>query len=182
MAESTPFWNKKDAIQSLFLIVCRRIGNWAKLHQFDSAADEDGPFANALCLGIATSAWSTNQTVKAVVSDFGATRTMPAGTMLSLALLEYRRGNHARAMDWSRRCVSYPDYQAARVAAAHAILAMCCRQLHQVDEARSELAKARGMIEAQDAAKNVLGSVTQGFWYDWVSARVLLREAEQNVD
>ncbi len=156
--------------------------SWTKLYQFDSMADEDGPFANAICLGIATSAWSSNRTVQAVVSNFGPTRTMPASAMLSLALLEYRSGNSTDAMDWSRRCINDPDYQAARAATAHAILAMCHWRLRQMDDAHSELAKAREMIEARDVTRNGQGNVTQGFWYDWVPAHVLLREAEQNID
>ena len=152
--------------------------SWTKLYQFDSAADEDGPFASTLCLGIATSAWSSTKTVAAVVSDLGVSPTLPAGTMLSLALLEYRRGNYGPAMDWSRRCIaSYPDYQAARVATAHVILALCCERQRQTGEARAELAKAQGMIDAQSIGESNPGNVTQGFWFDWLSARVLLREA-----
>ena len=174
-------WVRLQRIGTTFYTYCSDDGeSWTKLYQFDSLADEDGPFANVICLGIATSAWNSSRTVQAVVSDFGATQTIPASTMLSEALLEYRRGNYAKAMDWSRRCINYPDYQAARVATAHAILAMCCRQLHQMDDARSELAKAAGMTETLAATENDPGNVTQGFWYDWVSARVLLREAEQN--
>jgi hypothetical protein len=82
-------------------------------------------------------------------------------------------------MDWSRRCIaSYPDYQAARVATAHVILALCCQRQHQIEEARSELAKAQGMIDAQSIGESNPGNVTQGFWFDWLSARILLREAE----
>ena len=176
-------WVRLQRIGTTFYTYCSDDGEgWTKLYQFDSMADEDGPFANAICLGIATSAWSSNRTVQAVVSDFGATRTMPASAMLSLALLEYRCGNYTKAIDWSRRCVNCPDYQAARVATAHAILAMGFRQLHQTDDARSEWARASGMVETQAATQNDSGNGTQGFWYDWVSARILLREAEQNIN
>jgi serine/threonine protein kinase len=175
-------WVRLQRIGTTFYTYSSNDGeNWTKLYQFDSIADEDGPFANPICLGIATSAWSKIQTVKAVVSNFGATRTMPASSMLSLALLEYRRGNYTKATDWSQRCINYPDYQAALVATAHTIMAMCYRQLHQVDT-HSELAKARGLIEAEGATENDLGNAVQGYWYDWATAHVLLREAEQNSD
>ena len=68
------------------------------------------------------------------------------------------------------------------MANARIILAMCCRQLHQPDDARSELAKAADMIQSQAINDNDPGDSTQGFWYDWVSARVLLREAEQKIN
>jgi hypothetical protein len=155
--------------------------NWSKLYQFDSVADEDGPFANPIYLGIATSAWSSTKTVTAVVSDLSVTQTMPASMMLSLALLEYRRGNDQKAMDWCRRCIAYPDYHAACVATARVILAMCCQHLHQPDEARAELGKARKMIENQLATGLEPGNDTQGFWFDWISARILLREASANI-
>jgi hypothetical protein len=155
--------------------------NWSKLYQFDSVADEDGPFANPIYLGIATSAWSSTKTVTAVVSDLSVTQTMPASMMLSLALLEYRRGHDQKAIDWCRRCIAYPDYHAACVATARVILAMCCQHLHQPDEARAELGKARKMIENQLATGLEPGNDTQGFWFDWISARILLCEASANI-
>jgi hypothetical protein len=151
--------------------------SWTKLYQFDSAADEDGPFANTLCFGIATSAWSNRKTVAAVVSDLGVPQNMPADMMISLALLEYRRGNYVKGMGWAQRCLTSPDYQAARVATAHVILAMCCKHLRLFEEAHAEIAKARGMVESSAVDQPDSGSPTQGFWFDWISARVLLREA-----
>jgi hypothetical protein len=54
---------------------------------------------------------------------------------------------------------------------------MSCQHLGQTDEARSELTQARSMIE--DKFKNGLdrGTGVQGFWFDWIFARILLREA-----
>jgi tetratricopeptide (TPR) repeat protein len=102
---------------------------------------------------------------------------LAAWRSVSLALMEYRRGDYAKASDWCRRCLSYPEYNAPRAATARVILAMSCQHLGQTDEARSELTQARDMIE--DKFKNGLdrGTGVQGFWFDWVFARILLREA-----
>jgi tetratricopeptide (TPR) repeat protein len=102
---------------------------------------------------------------------------LAAWRSVSLALMEYRRGDYTRASAWCRRCLNYPEYNAPRAATARVILAMACQHLGQTDEARSELAQARGMIE--DKFKNGLdrGTGVQGFWFDWVFARILLREA-----
>jgi len=102
---------------------------------------------------------------------------LAAWRSVSLALMEYRRGDYTRAAAWCRRCLDYPEYNAPRAATARVILAMSCQQLGQTDEARSELAQARSMIE--DKFKNGLdrGTGVQGFWFDWIFARILLGEA-----
>jgi hypothetical protein len=171
-------WVRLQRVGTTFYTYCSSDGvNWMQLFQFDSAADADGPFANPIYLGIATSGWSRKETATAVASNMGITQTMPANTMVSLALLEYRRGDYIRAMDWCRHCLAYPDYQAARIATTRVILAMCCQHLHYFDEAHSELAKGREIIENKFMTGLDSGSAAQNFWFDWVSARVLLREA-----
>jgi len=171
-------WVRLQRVGTIFRAYAGDNGvDWALLYQFDSAADADGPFANPIYLGIATSSWSAKKTAKAVVSDFGVTQTTPVSATISLALMEYRRKHYAQAMEWCHRCLAYPDYQAARIATARAILAMCCFQLNQNAEARSELARSRDLIQTKFTASLNSGDANYGFWFDWVSARVLLREA-----
>jgi len=102
---------------------------------------------------------------------------LAAWRSVSMALMEYRRGNYAKAAAWCKRCLDYPEYNAPRAATARVIMAMSRQHLGQTDAARSELTQARGMIE--DKFKNGLdrGTGVQGFWFDWVFARILLREA-----
>ncbi len=97
---------------------------------------------------------------------------------VSLALLEYRRGEYAKAASWCRRCLAYQEHNAPRTATAHVILAMACWQLDQKAEAQTELAAGRDMIETKFKNHLDRGSGVQGFWFDWVFARILLREAK----
>lgn len=96
---------------------------------------------------------------------------------MSLGLWEYRRGNFARAAEWARRCLGYREANPPRTATAHLILAMADSQLGRVDEARSELLAGRRMVEANWGDPLSRGTPTQGFWFDWAFAHVLLREA-----
>jgi tetratricopeptide (TPR) repeat protein len=102
---------------------------------------------------------------------------LAAWRSVSLALLEYRRGNHAQSVAWCRRCLAYPEFNAPRSATAQVILAMALRQLRQRDEARTQLALAREAIENKFKTGLERGTGVQGFWFDWVFAKILLREA-----
>jgi hypothetical protein len=97
--------------------------------------------------------------------------TIPVG------LWRYRLGDFGQAAERCRRGMDEKDKTTAQAAALRIILAMSCHQQGQADEAGSQLAKAREVIEAQ--FKNGLGNGNNslGMWYDWVFARILLREA-----
>ena len=101
---------------------------------------------------------------------------LAAWRSVSLGLLEYRFGNYAKAADWCRQCLNYPENIAPRTATAHIILAMSDQHLGQAQDARAELAQAREIIE--NKFKNDLdrGTPMQGFWFDWVFAQILLRK------
>jgi hypothetical protein len=96
---------------------------------------------------------------------------------VSLALWEFRRGNFLKAVEWCRRCLTYPGINAPRTAAAQVILAMSYHRLGQVAEARTELAAGREIIETKFKNRLEVGGPVQGFWFDWIFARVLLRES-----
>ena len=101
---------------------------------------------------------------------------------LSLALMEYRQGNYTRAEDWCRRCLAYPGDDPPRVAAARVILAMSCHRLGQNQEANIQLAQGRESIETKFEDDLDPGSAEHGFWFDWVFARILLREATSLIE
>jgi serine/threonine protein kinase len=96
---------------------------------------------------------------------------------ISLALMEYRRGNWSGAITWAGRCLSFAGDVAPRTATAHVLLAMADQQLHRHDEAQKEFEDARRRIENRFKSGLERGDGPQGFWFDWVFARVLLREA-----
>ena len=96
---------------------------------------------------------------------------------VSLALIEYRRGNYLQSEEWSRRCLSYHEDILPRTATAHLLLAMACHQMGRIQEATSELAKGRESIEKKFSDTLDRGEGTRGFWFDWVFGRILLQEA-----
>ncbi|HVU15916.1 MAG TPA: protein kinase [Candidatus Didemnitutus sp.] len=101
---------------------------------------------------------------------------------LSLGLLEYRRGNYARALDFCERCLGYPGDIAPRTATAKVILALAHYRLGHLDAARANLESGREIIERKFASRLDAGGPVQGFWFDWLFARILLRECEGLVD
>ncbi len=100
---------------------------------------------------------------------------------VSLALLEYRRGDHVKATDWCHRCLAADDDNPARNATARVLLADSCTRR---DEASENLALGRKAIDNQFRIGADLdpGSREQGFWFDWVFARILLGEATALVE
>jgi hypothetical protein len=95
---------------------------------------------------------------------------------VALGLLEYRRGNPAKAVEWSRRCLAYSGTNAPRTATAQIILAMASHRLGRPAEARAWLDAGREIVEHKFRTKLDLGSPVHGFWFDWAFARILLRE------
>ncbi len=176
-------WVRLQRTGAAFHAYCSSNGtDWVELYQIASATGPEGAFADPIYFGIATCAHSTNKTATAVVSDLGVTPIVPVRVMADLALLEYRRGNDSKAAEWCRRCLAFPEYNAPRIAFVRVILAMSCHRLGQTGEAASEMDQARSAIEAR--FKDGLDSTTasQYFWYDWIFARVLLRESEALFD
>jgi hypothetical protein len=106
-----------------------------------------------------------------------------AWNLLSLELLEYRQGNYARASNLCRKSLAYPERNALWTTTAQLILAMSCWQMHQYREAVPK------MIEAQEAIDSEFGkgldpnpsNDPEHHWFDWVLARILLRECQEQV-
>jgi hypothetical protein len=96
---------------------------------------------------------------------------------VSLGLMEYRRGNYAKAAEWCERCLAYPGANAPRTATVQVILAMCYHRLGRAEAARTELAAGRAIVENKFRNRPDAGGPVQGFWFDWIFARILLRES-----
>jgi hypothetical protein len=97
----------------------------------------------------------------------------------ALGLLEYRKGNYAAAAAWSERCLASTDQNVSRSTAAGAVLAMARAHAGDVAGAREDFLSAQERLESK--LKNGMdrgrGTPTQGFWFDYAFARILLREA-----
>ena len=61
---------------------------------------------------------------------------------------------------------------------AHVIMAMANARLNQFEQAQSELAQCREVIESKPKGHLGEGNYETGFWKDWLIDRILLREAE----
>jgi len=103
----------------------------------------------------------------------------PGWRCLSLALLDFRSGNWADAIVWSQRCVRFEGPR-SRPAAGQSVLAMALFRSGQVAEARDVLAKARDTITTRFSTQLQPWESGQ-YWFDWVLAEILLREAESVV-
>jgi hypothetical protein len=98
---------------------------------------------------------------------------------LTLGLLEYRRGNYAKATNWCLHCLAYPLSLPHRNATAQMILAMSYWQTNQKSEARLAWGAGSKVIEDRFQRGLVQGNNASGFWFDWIIARILSRECQE---
>jgi eukaryotic-like serine/threonine-protein kinase len=110
-------------------------------------------------------------------ADRGGDVFTAAWRSVSLGLLEYRRGNYPKAAEWCRRCLDYPGTNAPRTATAQVILAMSYHRMGLTTEAQAQLAAGREIIDNKFQNRLNGGGPVQGFWFDWLFARILLRES-----
>jgi serine/threonine protein kinase len=120
----------------------------------------------------------TRQTFAAAERNGQEDSFRAAWQCISLGLFEYRRSDFVAAEKWSRHCLAYSEFNPPRSATAHVILAMALQQLHRPVEARSDLALGREAIDGKLRLGLDRGSAPYGFWFDWIFARILLREAQ----
>ena len=99
---------------------------------------------------------------------------------VSVGLMEYRRGRFPEATAQLEYCLSFgtaDNANAARSATAQVLLAMSHHQLGEVKLALLRLTEAREAIEKKFSGNLDPGNGTEGYWFDWLLARVFLREA-----
>jgi hypothetical protein len=100
---------------------------------------------------------------------------------VSLALWEYRQGHYAKSIVWAKRCLACPESNPPREAAAHVVLTMALHANSQTNEALKQLQVARQSIAEKFNGTLESGSADQGFWFDWVFAQILSREAAAQI-
>jgi hypothetical protein len=172
-------WVRLQRVGAIFHAYTSSNGvDWLQLYQTTGG---DKPFSDPIYFGIAASSHSTNSVATNVVSNLGATPTVSVDTALTLALLEYRRGDATKSAEWCRRLLAYPECDVMHGAAAHTLLALACAKLDQPEEARQHLGQARDLIERRLSGGLEAGNYADGFWFDWVFARELLREADKTL-
>jgi serine/threonine protein kinase len=101
---------------------------------------------------------------------------------IPVSLWRYRLGDQARATAWCHWGLDEKNKTTALYATLRVILAMSCYRSGQTDEARSQLAQAREIIEDKFQRGLERGDNTMGSWYDWAFARILLQEATAMID
>ncbi|MEO5714442.1 MAG: serine/threonine-protein kinase [Luteolibacter sp.] len=104
----------------------------------------------------------------------------------TLSLAKLRSGDFQQSIRWGKTALGFRESKRVLSATIHSVLAMAYQKSADSEAARTELAKAREIIRAAfdpDLAPvyEPMGS-KQGFWWDWVQARILLREAETLID
>ena len=101
-----------------------------------------------------------------------------AWSCFSMALAGYRNGDDVAAMAWAGRSIAYPRKNPARLASLQALLAMVEFRGGRAGNARAFLGQATvPVMEKTGPGKIAAGGNDEGFWYDWLNARILYREA-----
>jgi eukaryotic-like serine/threonine-protein kinase len=103
--------------------------------------------------------------------------SLAAWRSFSLALMAYRCGDFAGAEIWCKRSIAYQNGNVARAANLELLLAMTDYQLGKKELARSELVQARVQIDGYFAKGVQVGEGGEGFWFDWLFARILMGQA-----
>src|ERR1022692_4389601 len=101
---------------------------------------------------------------------------------VSLALWEYRHGDYNAAATWCHQCLGYGTQNGSRTATARVILAMADKKLNRHEDARSELTQSAELINNKFKSGLDYGNSNQGFWFDWILARILAREAAIRIE
>ena len=118
------------------------------------------------------------QILAAFGSDF-----RPTWTSSALALFEYRSGNDVKATNFCTRCLSSRGSNGPPGALARVILGLAYWRLDQKSEALVALSQGQEQIDL--AFKNGLTLNLNNDlenWFDWVLARILLREYQEHTN
>ena len=99
--------------------------------------------------------------------------------LIPLSLWHFRKGEYSRVIELARTVDESPPEANALVPTVQAILAMTLWYQGETDEARAMLAKVRDVVDGHFAVPVPMGvgDGRRGYWYDWIFARIMLREA-----
>jgi serine/threonine protein kinase len=94
-------------------------------------------------------------------------------------LWRYRGGQYDKVIEIAQPISTGGKVKSAVLPTVQAIYAMTLWQRGEADEARNQLAKARDGIARQVAVPMARGDSNRGLWYDWLFAKIMVREATQ---
>ena len=107
---------------------------------------------------------------------------MPSWRCTSLALMAYRDHRYNDSIVWCGRSRASEEVIPASISSADVIEAMARYRLGEMETARQTLSSARIAIEAELSNELKKGVDATGLWYDWLTNRILLREAEALIE
>ncbi len=108
---------------------------------------------------------------------------LDAWRSFALGLLAQRRGDLEGAIRWSKRCLSYQNPNLPREISARMVMAMSYAQLGRHDEAARLVEEDRARLDERfRSALEPWEPATQILWFDWINARILVREAAGMLD
>ena len=102
--------------------------------------------------------------------------------MMPLALWKYRCGDYAAATNWCGQALAQKVHFPPCEAELRLILAMADYRSGRTEDACSELAQGRQPVEIKLQTTLEHGHADIGYWFDWVYASHLLREASALID
>lgn len=98
---------------------------------------------------------------------------------VALALFEYRQGNFTAAAAWLEKCSRYPNQAPACVTITHILSGMTWLQLGKIQEGEDKMRLGQKQVENYFTKKLEISGSESGLLAGWLTARVLLREAEE---
>jgi hypothetical protein len=107
---------------------------------------------------------------------------LAAWSHFALALADFRNGRDASASTWATLCIASPQKNPARAASARIILAMIEQRAGRGPNAAAFLKMDSEMVDERTGAVLAPGGNNDGFWFDWVNAQILLREARGMIE
>jgi hypothetical protein len=100
----------------------------------------------------------------------------------ALALLEYRRGDDLKAAAFCTGCLNSRGANGPPGALARVVLALASRRLEKHAQGLATLKQADEQIDlAFNKGLGLSMHTLGGYWFDWVLARILLREGQEQL-
>jgi serine/threonine protein kinase len=102
---------------------------------------------------------------------------MSSWRRVSVSLMDYRRGRMPEAIANCEACLTFGSPTSARAVTARIILAMAQFKSNGTKFAGRHLNEARERLNEKLNRNLEMGNGDDGYWFDWILARILFREA-----